>query len=107
MSLFDDLVAAGLPVELLPDGSYTFTAPITDVQTQAYYDILRPERIQRRAEVDTALIQFRDEYEAAKARLLQIENATNPTNAQVIQAVRDMAKYERLMAKLLAKLLLG
>jgi len=107
MSLFTDLQAAGLPVELLPDSSFTFTRSLSDNESEIYYDLLDPTRPIRRAEQQAALVQFKDEYEAAKARLLQIENATNPTNAQVIAAIRDMAKYERLMAKLLAKLLIG
>lgn len=32
---------------------------------------------------------------AAITRLTQIENAATPTNAQVIQAVRDIAQYLR------------
>lgn len=48
---------------------------------------------------------LKDQYQAAVDRLLQIENAVNPTNAQVVQAVKDIAHYERILAKVLAKLI--
>jgi hypothetical protein len=48
--------------------------------------------------------QLKDEYLATIAQLQNIENAVNPTNAQVIAAVKFLAKTLRLMLKLLAKL---
>lgn len=38
-------------------------------------------------------------------RLTQIETAANPTNAQIIQAVRDMASYQKKVIKILARLI--
>lgn len=42
---------------------------------------------------------------AAITRLTQIEAATNPTNAQMIQAVKDMAVYERKIINVLIRLI--
>lgn len=108
MSALGDLcIAAGLPVLQADEVRVMFTRELTAAEDEIYLDILDPNRPTRRSEAQAAILQFKDEYEVAKARLLQIENATNPTNAQVIQAIRDMAKYERLLAKLIAKLILG
>ena len=52
----------------------------------------------RSAAVRTKFSTISTEQAAAKAaitRLSQIENAAAPTNAQVIQAVRDIAQYLR------------
>lgn len=49
--------------------------------------------------------QIKNQYQSTIDRLIQIENATSPTNAQVIQAVRDLAKFVRLLLKLLTKTL--
>jgi hypothetical protein len=108
MSLFTDLQAAGLPVISASDGqSATFSRSLSEAETEIYLDLLDPTRPTKRTEFQTAVLQFKDEYQAAKTRLSQIENAANPTNAQVIQAIRDIAKYERLLAKLLARFIIG
>ena len=39
--------------------------------------------------------QVKAAYQTMIARLEQIENAAAPTNAQVIQAVRDLATYQK------------
>jgi len=44
-------------------------------------------------------------YQAMHDRLVQIENAAAPTNAQVIQAVRDLALYERRILRVLRAIL--
>lgn len=105
MSLYDDLLAAGLPVELLPDGGYTFTRSIDETETQLYHDILDPaEKASREAyAVDRA--QLKAEYQATVDQLQAIENATSPTNAQVIAAVKFIAKTLRLLLKLLARMI--
>ena len=48
--------------------------------------------------------QLRTDFQTAVDRLLQIENAVSPTNAQVVQAVKDIAHIERLILRLLARL---
>lgn len=54
---------------------------------------------------NTNLQQFKTEYQSTIDQLQQIENTTSPTNAQVIAAVKFLAKTIRLMLKLLARLL--
>jgi hypothetical protein len=46
------------------------------------------------ADFDTIKAQVKAEYLNMIARLGQIQSATNPTNAQVIQAIKDLALYE-------------
>lgn len=52
-------------------------------------------------EVDNDRAQLRDQYQAMITRLEQIQAATNPTNAQVIQAVKDEALYIQRLMKVL------
>jgi len=49
--------------------------------------------------------QIKAEYQTTITQLQSIENAVSPTNAQVIAAVKYLAKTIRLMLKLLARLL--
>jgi hypothetical protein len=49
--------------------------------------------------------QIKAEYQATITQLLAIEAATNPTNAQVIAAVKFLAKTIRLLLKILARIL--
>ena len=48
---------------------------------------------------------FRAQVIAALARLEQIETATTFTNAQVIQAIKDMATFEKKIIKVLARMI--
>lgn len=52
---------------------------------------------------NTATTQLRAEYQVAVARLEQIQAAQNPTNAQVVQAIKDLALYQEKILKYLAK----
>ena len=52
-----------------------------------------------------ARAQLRNEFQTAVDQLVQIENAVSPTNAQIIAAVKFMAKTLRLLLKLIAKLI--
>jgi len=49
--------------------------------------------------------QLKAEYQATIDQLQNIENAQSPTNAQVVAAVKYLAKTIRLMLKLLARLI--
>jgi hypothetical protein len=49
--------------------------------------------------------QLKDEYQSTISTLQQIEGLTNPTNAQVVQAVKFLAKTQRLTLKLLARMI--
>lgn len=46
--------------------------------------------------------QIRTEYQTTIDQLATIENATNPTNAQVIAAIKFIAKTSKLILKILA-----
>lgn len=52
---------------------------------------------------DSDRAQVRDEYQNAITTLMQIENAASPTNAQVVAAVKFLAKTLRLLLKFLAR----
>lgn len=54
---------------------------------------------------DIDLDQYRTQYLSTLDTLSQIENATTPTNAQVVAAVKFLAKTLRLLLKLLARVL--
>lgn len=55
------------------------------------------------AQAKLDLNQIKNEYAATIQTLTDIENAVSPTNAQVIAAVKFLAKTVRLMLKLLAR----
>ena len=108
MTILEELQAAGLPVISADESGAVSMGPMTEEQLAQFHDILlahfnptkHAETLQERSERQ----QFKDQYQAIIDRLTQIENATNPTNAQVIAAVRDLARYERLTLRALAKL---
>jgi hypothetical protein len=66
------------------------------VDDPAYQDLLR-------ARADKT--QIKSEFQATIQTLTDIENAVSPTNAQVIAAVRFLAKTLRLLLKLLARMI--
>lgn len=106
MSLFTDLQAAGLPVVSATDGAQaTFSRTLDDTENEIYLNLLDPTRAQRLLDTIADRESLKIQYQAAIDRLQQIENAVSPTNAQIIQAIRDIAKYERLIIKVLARLI--
>lgn len=106
MSLYSDLLAAGLPVVSATDGAQaTFSRTLEDQEMETYLNILYPNRAVERADFADARQMLKDQYQAAVDRLLQIENAVNPTNAQVIAAIKDIAHYERIIARILARII--
>lgn len=54
-------------------------------------------------EFATYKTQLKTEYQSTIDTLLQIENEATPTNAQVIAAVKFLAKTDRLLLRLMAK----
>lgn len=54
--------------------------------------------------VDADKSQIRAEYQQTIDQLTTIENTVNPTNAQVIAAVKYLAKTLRLLLKIIARL---
>ncbi len=109
MTFLQNLQAAGLPViDANENGSVSMGA-MTEEQRQKFNDVvleyfkpldyaaLLAERADRQ--------QLKDEYQNTITQLQSIENAVSPTNAQVIAAVKFLAKTLRLLLKLLARLL--
>lgn len=110
-TLYEDLIAAGLPVEsaslehgvrLLPGSNMTLPQwnklgeiVLSHQSPAAYTDLL-----QFRADRD----QLKNEYQSTVNTLLDIENRANPTNAQVITAIRFLAKTVRIMLKLFVRI---
>lgn len=104
MTLFDDCLAVGLPV-VMENGTMTMSRGLTDIEDEIFHDILDPTRVTIRLENAANLQTLKNEYQAALTRLEQIRDATNPTNAQVIAAVKDIAKYQVMLLKFLKKFL--
>jgi hypothetical protein len=102
MTFFETLQAAGLPV-LSADESGTVTmGNMTQEQEQTFNDaclqyfhpVEYAELVQYRADKQV----IRDAYSTMITRLEQIQSVSSPTNAQVIQAIKDEALYiERIM----------
>lgn len=110
MSLYDNLISAGLPVtSATEDGQVVWEAQMTDEQNQTYRDIvlqyLDPVKYAALLEERANKQQLKDEYQATITQLEQIENATSLTNAQVIAAVKYLARTVRLLLKLLARII--
>jgi hypothetical protein len=110
MTLLEKLTAAGLPIASATESgeiSGLPGIPMTQKQERIFQDILLEHF--RPAEYAELLLsrsdesQLKSEYQATIAQLQTIENATNPTNAQVIAAVKFLAKTLRLLLKLLAR----
>lgn len=102
MTLFEKLQAAGLPVISATEDGQVTMGVMTDEQRQEFQDILLEHfQASEYAELQASRINLqnlKDEYLNMIARLEQIQNAINPTNAQVIQAIKDEALYiERIM----------
>jgi len=101
MTLYDDLLNAGLPVIDAEEGttphfSRILTLDEEDIRDSIMNKPVYEEKITRK--------QLRDEYLETIATLQQIENATSPTNAQVIQAIKDIAHHQELILKLLRRM---
>lgn len=102
MTLFSELQVAGIPVIKATETGEIETGPLTPEQDTQLSDIVLQyfnptaysELLQDRANKQA----LQDAYLTMIARLEQIQAATSPTNAQVIQAIRDEALYiERIM----------
>lgn len=64
-------------------------------------DLRKRSENQRLLEIEVS--QLKEEYQQTIDTLQQIEDAQSPTNAQVIAAVKFLAKTMRLLLKLLAR----
>jgi hypothetical protein len=88
--------------------SVAIESSLTDVQIENC--LASPIAVDEQAQIDDFIstrATLKSQYQTTVDRLIQIENAAAPTNAQVIQAIRDMAKFERWILKLLARIFFG
>lgn len=105
MTLYEKLIAAGLPIQsATEDGAITGLPGVamTPAQIQTMNDIIleyfNPAEYADLIAWRTNAQELKAVYQDMIARLEQIQAASNPTNAQVIQAVKDEALYiERIM----------
>lgn len=125
MALLDDLLTLGLPAADDGNGGVTFTRPLRphekiqyqalrikymDAEQQAAALSKRPDLAHVLDGADVTITaaphknNLRDEYAAAITTLTQIRDATSPTNAQVIAAVKYEAKILLLLLKLIARI---
>lgn len=111
MTLLSNLTTAGLPVsQAQEDGnSITWSKQPTDAQMQTCRDIVLAY-VDDPAYQDLLLdrvnkTQIKSEFQATIQTLTDIESAVSPTNAQVIVAVKFLAKTLRLMLKLMARMI--
>lgn len=102
MTLYEKLLAAELPVISADETGAVSMGAITPEQQELFQDILlehfQPDKYAELLEYRATRLALKDEYLAAITTLQNIQNATNPTNAQVIAAVKYEAKtLERLL----------
>jgi hypothetical protein len=100
------LQQAGLPatsVEVNESGKVdaVFSRGLTPAEWLLFLQLTDTPR--HDSEIDKA--NLKAEYPAIITQLLNIEDAVSPTNAQVIAAVRFLAKTLRLLLKLLARMI--
>jgi hypothetical protein len=105
MTLFEKLVAAGIPVISADENGMVSTQALTEAQDAIYRDILL-EHFQPAVYADLVdqrnnKNQIRTGYVNTIDTLSSIENAQTLTNAQILAAVKFMAKTLRLLLKLL------
>lgn len=111
MTFFETIQAAGLPIiSVNADGSDpVFTRALTDEELAQYTELklqyfdpaAYAELLQKRADYQ----KIKDEYINMINRLEQIQAAVNPTNAQVVQAIKDEALYIERIMKFIKRLL--
>lgn len=109
-TLFEKLTAAGLPIKSASDeeGVHLIAgAELTPAQSELMGELIlqhqNPADYQIYLNSKTDRQQLKAEYQNTIDTLIQIENATSPTNAQVIAGVKFIAKTLRLLLKLLAR----
>lgn len=96
--------------DALQDMDTTIGNPVFPIQPDEPSFPLQLEQITLRSEIETNLSAISSQYQAAIDRLVQIENAgtipfTSAGFNQLVQAVKDEAKYVRLIAQALKRLL--
>lgn len=111
MSLYQKLIDANLPIQSASEAGEIIGLPdveMTSEQRGLLDDIVMEHfRPTEYADVlaDRANMKaHKDNYLKAIARLEQIQNATNITNAQAVAAIKDMALIQERTLKLLKKM---
>jgi len=111
-TLFEKLTAAGLPIQSATEAGEISGLPdiqMTEAQRQTFSDIVlehfNPSEYQALLAMRADKQQVKAEYTATINTLQQIESTAAPTNAQVITAIRFLAKTIRLMLRILARAL--
>ena len=105
MTFKDTVLAAGLPIQSVNeiDGSNpVFPRALTDEEVTKYSELrlqyYKPAEYSELLQGRIDLQQLKDAYMTMVNRLEQIQAAGNPTNAQLVQAIKDEALYiERVM----------
>lgn len=111
MTLLANLQAAGLPIsDAAEDGnSITWAASPTDLQLQSCRDIVLqyvdPTTYNNQQQDKTLRQQLQTDYQNTITQLEAIQNTASPTNAQVIAAVKYLAKTLELLIKILVRIL--
>lgn len=109
-TLFEKLTAANLPISSASENGEISGLPgvvMTQEQKQLFNDIIlehfHPTEYADLLVSRTDISQLKNEYQSTITQLQTIESATNPTNAQVVAAVKFTAKTLRLLLRLLAR----
>lgn len=112
MSFLTEIQAAGLPIISVSevDGSNpVFSVSLTEAQVNVFTDLKLSHfnsTAYNQLLADRVDIQdLKDNYSSTITTLQAQENAVNPTNAQVVTAVKHHAKVLRLLLKFLRGLL--
>jgi len=109
MSLYDNLIAAGLPIESATEQGIVTSipgSPMTIAQIQSLSKIifayLNPTEYQSYSDNRTLIDRVKTEYDDTIIQLQVIIDATSPSNAQVVAAVKYLAKTVLLILKVIA-----
>lgn len=109
MTLQQKLLDANLPVISADENGSVSTGPMTEDQRRVFQDILleyfEPSKYAELLAERANMKALKDNYLTAIARLQQIQNAATTTNAQAVQAIKDMALIQERTLKLLKKFL--
>lgn len=102
MTLYEKLQNAGLPVISADETGAVSMGAMTLQQQETFQDILlehfQPDKYTELLEHRSSLLALKGEYQTDITTLQNIQNTTNPTNSQVIAAMKYEAKtLERIL----------
>lgn len=109
MTLLEKLTQANLPVIHADESGAVIMGKMTDAQEAVYRDILlqhfSPATYNATEAYKANVQSLREEYQNAVTTLQSIQDASTLTNAQVLAAVKFLAKVLLLVLKILRQLL--